>query len=361
MPSAEGTGEPGQSSLGYIFGHPKGPARKLTLTKAGTGTGTVTSSPSGIECGSLCSQEFEEGEAVTLIATPGEGSEFSGWSGECASVSGNECKVTMSAARAITAEFSPASGAPKFKLSVSKLGTGAGKVTSTPAGISCGLTCNFEFEEGKEVELKEEASPGSEFKEWTGACSGSGTCKVTMTEARSVGAVFEFKPTPEYTLTVTVSGEGEVSANAGTISGCTSSGGANCKGTYLEGAKVTLTETPGAGQQFKGWGTPQCDESTATTCLVEVKGDEGVAASFAAPKPKFKLSVTKPGAGAGKVTSTPAGIDCGLTCSFEYEEGKEVELKETPEAGSEFIEWSGACSGRGTFKVTMSAAKYVAA
>jgi glucose/arabinose dehydrogenase len=78
-----------------------------------------------------------------------------------------------------------------FKLIVSKSGTGTGEVTSTPAGVDCGATCSAEFEEGKVVELKQEASPGSEFKEWSGACSGTGSCKVTMSEARSVGAKFE--------------------------------------------------------------------------------------------------------------------------------------------------------------------------
>jgi NOL1/NOP2/fmu family ribosome biogenesis protein len=338
---------------------PAKPKFKLTVTKLGTGTGTVTSNPAGISCGGTCSAEFIEGKEVELTQSPAVGSEFVQWGGACSG--GGVCKVTMSAAQEVSAEFKLIPLLPKFKLSVTKSGTGSGKVTSTPAGIDCGSTCSFEFEEGKEVELKQEASPGSEFKEWSGACTGTGTCKVTMSEAKAVSAVFEPKPTPEFTLTVTVSGEGEVSANSGTISGCTAAGGANCKSPYKEGAKVTLTETPGAGQQFGGWATPQCDESTAVTCLIEVKGDEGVAASFAAPKPKFKLTVSKSGTGTGKVTSTPAGIDCGATCSFEYEEGKEVELKALAEAGSQFTEWTGACSGTGTCKVTMSSAKEVGA
>ncbi len=81
------------------------------------------------------------------------------------------------------------------KLTVTKSGTGTGKVTSTPAGIDCGATCSAGFEKGKEVELKQEASAGSAFIEWTGACSGSGGCKVTMSEARSVGAKFDLIPT----------------------------------------------------------------------------------------------------------------------------------------------------------------------
>ena len=65
-----GEGEASQSSLGYIYGQPKGPAKTLTVSRGGGGAGSVTSDPIGIECGSLCSQEFEEGETLTLTATP---------------------------------------------------------------------------------------------------------------------------------------------------------------------------------------------------------------------------------------------------------------------------------------------------
>jgi Fe-S cluster biogenesis protein NfuA len=259
-------------------------------------------------------------------------------------------------------------GGGKPKLTVSKTGTGTGTVSggsvAEPATINCGsgTGCEHEYEEGAVITLSQSPTAGSEFKGWTGCTSEeAGKCKVTLSAAKAVSAKFDLKPIPEYTLTVTVTGEGEVSADTGTISGCTTTAGPACKSPYKEGTKVTLTETPGPGQQFDGWGTPQCDESTATTCQVTIgSGDEGVTASFIPKaKPKFKLSVAK--AGAGKVTSTPAGIDCGSACSFEYEEGKEVELKETPEAGSEFVKWSGACSGSGICKVTMSEARSITA
>jgi hypothetical protein len=76
----------------------------LSVAKAGSGQGTVTSTPAGINCGALCSATFNNGVLVTLTATPASGSSFSGWSG--AGCSGTAtCAVAMSAAQSVTATF----------------------------------------------------------------------------------------------------------------------------------------------------------------------------------------------------------------------------------------------------------------
>src|SRR5258708_37253437 len=54
-------------------------APKLSITKTGTGTGTVQSSPPGISCGSQCSGSFPVNTPVQLTATPDAGSTFDGW------------------------------------------------------------------------------------------------------------------------------------------------------------------------------------------------------------------------------------------------------------------------------------------
>ena len=74
----------------------------LTVSKTGAGTGTVTSAPAGISCGTACSFSFASGAIVTLSATPGASSFFTGWSGDADCSDGN---VTMSAARNCTANF----------------------------------------------------------------------------------------------------------------------------------------------------------------------------------------------------------------------------------------------------------------
>ena len=75
----------------------------LTVTKLGSGSGTVTSSPSGIDCGAICTAAFSKGTMVTLTATPDSGSTFTGWGGDC--VGAGRCTVTMDQDRAVTATF----------------------------------------------------------------------------------------------------------------------------------------------------------------------------------------------------------------------------------------------------------------
>jgi YVTN family beta-propeller protein len=59
-----------------------GGALTLTLAKGGTGIGTVTSSPEGIDCGGVCQASFDSGTTVTLTAIPDNNSVFAGWSGD---------------------------------------------------------------------------------------------------------------------------------------------------------------------------------------------------------------------------------------------------------------------------------------
>ena len=74
----------------------------LTVNKAGTGSGTVTSDPAGIDCGSVCSDTFKACTHVTLTATADLDSTFTGWTG-CTTVSGNSCTVTMNKDKTVTA------------------------------------------------------------------------------------------------------------------------------------------------------------------------------------------------------------------------------------------------------------------
>jgi len=79
------------------------PAFPLTVTKQGSGT--VSSSPGGISCGSVCTAGYVSGTVVTLTAVPGRGARFYGWSGGGCSGPGT-CKVTLKAKMSVTASFS---------------------------------------------------------------------------------------------------------------------------------------------------------------------------------------------------------------------------------------------------------------
>ncbi len=80
----------------------------LNVVKAptGTGSGTVTSAPGGINCGATCSAFYASGTMVTLTATPTGGSSFAGWSGACSGT--GDCTVAMNSTTNVTATFLPA-------------------------------------------------------------------------------------------------------------------------------------------------------------------------------------------------------------------------------------------------------------
>ena len=80
----------------------------LSVAKAGTGSGTVTSSPTGISCGGDCSEAYTNGTSVSLTATPASGSTFGGWSGACTGT--GSCALSMTANRSVTATFNTDGG-----------------------------------------------------------------------------------------------------------------------------------------------------------------------------------------------------------------------------------------------------------
>lgn len=101
---------------------------------------------------------------------------------------------------AASSGVSPATGSftytqpPAQTLTAHKSGNGSGKITSSPAGISCPKTCSHKFKFGSTVTLKAKASKDSSFTGWSGACSGrKATCKVTPNQALSVTAKFTLK------------------------------------------------------------------------------------------------------------------------------------------------------------------------
>jgi hypothetical protein len=90
----------------YAFG-PAGPGQVINVSTSGTGDGTVTSNPVGINCPAGCEAELNAGASVTLTATPEAGSAFAGWSGGGCSGTGL-CQVSLNSATSVDAEFVPA-------------------------------------------------------------------------------------------------------------------------------------------------------------------------------------------------------------------------------------------------------------
>lgn len=237
-------------------------ATTYALTVAVTGSGTVSSSPAGINCGTDCTETYTSGTSVTLTATPATGYTFSGWSGAGCTGTG-ACTVSMSAARSVSATFTATN---TLTVSVS----GSGTVSSTPSGISCGTDCSETYTSGTSVTLTATAASGSTFSGWSGACSGTGTCTVTMSAARSVTATFA----ANRTLSVTLTGSGTVTSAPSGIN-C----GTDCSESYASGTSVTLTATPASGYTFGGW-SGACAGTGA--CTVTMSAARSVTATFTA-------------------------------------------------------------------------------
>jgi hypothetical protein len=75
----------------------------LTVTKTGAGSGSVVSTPAGVDCGATCTSSQEGGTALTLQATASVGSVFAGRGGACTGM--GACVVTLDADTAVTADF----------------------------------------------------------------------------------------------------------------------------------------------------------------------------------------------------------------------------------------------------------------
>lgn len=158
----------------------------------------------------------------------------------------------------------------------------------------------------------------------------------------------------DYTLTATQSGTGSgmVNATDGLIT-C----GSDCSEIYGNFLVVTLSATPEAGSIFSGW-SGACS-NVVGDCVVTMDADKTATAIFNLP---LALTVSKTGGGAGSVTSSDGGINCGADCSEGYASNAQVTLTATAETGSTFAFWSGDCSGsRTTCTVTMDASKSVTA
>lgn len=178
-----------------------------------------------------------------------------------------------------------------YTLTVTPAGTGAGTVTSSPAGISCGSTCAASFSSGTSVTLTAVATSGT-FAGWSGACSGTGTCTVTMSANRAVTATFD-PPVSNFTLTAAVAGTG-----SGTVTSSPAgiSCGATCAASYTSGTSVTLTAAVTSGT-FTSW-SGDCT-GTATTCTLSMTAAKTATATFTAActTPPAPTGVTVAGSG----------------------------------------------------------------
>jgi uncharacterized repeat protein (TIGR01451 family) len=157
---------------------------------------------------------------------------------------------------------------------------GTGRVTSAPAGIDCGgpppVLCSGRFAPGTVVTLTATPLiPGTVFLGWTGGCSGTVPCILTLGADTTVGATFSVLT---YTLTVSRVGSG-----SGTVTSNGIACGLDCSEAYPRNSTVSLIALPSPDSVFGGWAG--CDATAFTSCTVSLTGDRTVTATFASRLP----------------------------------------------------------------------------
>lgn len=218
------------------------------------GAGHIYSNVPGFECFPDCEADLPIGTSLTLTALALGDATFAGWSHDGCPGTG-ACTLTVTTDVAVTAMM-----VPNQTLVIVKTGDGAGTVMSSPIGIDCGSDCSEQFAPGTSVTLSATPTGSAVFAGWSGACTGTGSCTVTVDGALGVAATFAI---PRYALTVTKEGSG-----TGSVTGAGIDCGADCSEVVATGTQVELTATADAGSLFSGW-SGACSGTGACTVLVE--------------------------------------------------------------------------------------------
>ena len=273
-----GNSGPSGSASRSIPGAP--PPHTLAVQVSPNSAGTVISSPAGINCGTTCNTSFVSGSVIALTVTPSPGYAFSSWGGGCSGSSG--CSVTLNADSTVTANFTAIAQSSQYALTVTPSGSGTGSITSSPAGIDCGVTCVFSFNSGASVTLTANPDPGSGFIGWNSyACAGVSPCTLTMNSPQPVEADFGLLQP----LTVTVGGLGIGSVTSTPF-------GINCQPqcafNFFQNSTVNLTPIAAPGSVFSSWsgacsGGGPCSIDMAQPTAVEADFDVTSSKQQAAP------------------------------------------------------------------------------
>ncbi|KJU84384.1 hypothetical protein MBAV_003422 [Candidatus Magnetobacterium bavaricum] len=214
---------------------------------------------------------------VTITATASDGSIFTGWGGDCTGTT-TTCTIKMTSSLSVIATFILNPPKPQT-LTVTKVGTGSGKVTVSPGSLTwSGNTGTTTYTDTViEVILTSAASDNSTFSGWEGDCSTvvkSLLCTLTMNKDMDVTANFVLNRT--LTINITGSGSGSVKASKGIIYWDFKTGVV----TYAQGTEDTLTAViiPDSDSTFDGW--TGCDSTNGTTCTVKMTDSKTVSAAF---------------------------------------------------------------------------------
>jgi uncharacterized repeat protein (TIGR02543 family) len=213
----------------------------------------------------------------------------------------------MDGNKTVTANFTIL---PTYKLTTAVSPTGGG--TISPAGVNT-------YYSGTIVPVTASANTGYIFSGWSGACTSSGTCSVTMDGDKTVTA--NFNPAHKLTIAVAPAGAGTTAPTVGVHS-------------YTVGTVVSVSATAApAGYKFDHW-SYACTGSGA--CSVTMDADKSVTANFTAVT-TYRLTTAVNRTSRGTIDPSP-----GL---YTYNSGDIVVVTATAYAGCTFTGWNGPCTG----------------
>jgi hypothetical protein len=165
----------------------------LSFSNSDAGHGWVSVEPPGFVCdsGGSCQYSLRQNTVVRLRAEARPDSRFEGWEGACA---GTEplCELTLADSSSVVARFR---GPQALVAHLIGRESGRGTVFVDPPGQWCFNSgpheaCAYSLPPETHVTMTAQPEPGSAFMGWAGACSGTGSCQVTLSGRREVTAVF---------------------------------------------------------------------------------------------------------------------------------------------------------------------------
>jgi List-Bact-rpt repeat protein len=327
--------------------------RKLTVSIQ-AGSGTVTSSPAGINCPQTCSAFFPSGTSVTLTATPATDFRFDEWkSSPVCTIQPtvpNECRINVSSDMTVGVVFRPAATLHVFP-------NGNGVVDVSPAGIdlATGSTltrcdpavrdrgCELAYLPRTLVTATATPGSGRTFAGWSNARCGAGPCTVEAV-AGETSLVASFNPLE---LAVVVAGEGVVTS---------SPAGINCGDDRFDcavsaplGAKFVL-DAGTATHEWRFGCEPAGGDVHAQRCTATVAGSPTlVGVSFGGaggPEPPNRISIRLDLLKSGGTNAAVKGrkIDCRQSkCAATYKFGDMEELRPVDARGARFDHWINGC------------------
>ncbi|MEP7065555.1 MAG: galactose oxidase-like domain-containing protein [Gemmatimonadota bacterium] len=142
-----------------------------------------------------------------------------------------------------------------------------------------------------------------------------------------------------------------------TFSGGVANRSGKCAQDFKTGATVTLTGVPANGGVVSSWVGCNGAAESAQSCSVKLSDAVAVSVRFGPPSSMYTLTIAGGAGGSGKITSSPAGINCTVTsgtagatgCTTSFATGASVSLSAVSSTGSYLKAWAGAgCDASGT-------------